>query len=405
MKSNGPASRGTEYFCFADPAGFSGQKAAMELVMNGLAQRGWLCRSLPLPVLDRTGGGFPRLRHFMAMFLAWLRAAQLLFARGSGLWLGLGQTRASFVRDAIPVFFGRLGLGRSRIVLSLNGSLFMHWEKNSLDASMFRFLLKQAGIVTVVGEGQRARLIAWGVPASQVHVVVNSCDMAPSSALAVREKHAGAAEVDAAVHCLFLSSLIDTKGYPEYIEALHRLSTLAGPRVEAVLCGRLVLRDFRDRFSSVTEAGQWIEREMSEINRGARVRVRWVKGAKGADKAALFRGAHLFVLPTRYAVEAQPLVLLEAMASGCAIITTRAGEIPTILDERSAVFLREPTTDALVDELQALVADSATRARLANAAHTRYLDCYQIERHLDQWEKLLNPSGKWRVRGSRRNGG
>jgi glycosyltransferase involved in cell wall biosynthesis len=82
-------------------------------------------------------------------------------------------------------------------------------------------------------------------------------------------------------------------------------------------------------------------------------------------------------------------VLLEAMASGCAIITTRAGEIPTILDDRSALFLATVSTEALATALQTLVADAAARTRLAQAAHARFIERYQIERHLDQWEALF----------------
>jgi glycosyltransferase involved in cell wall biosynthesis len=241
----------------------------------------------------------------------------------------------------------------------------------------------------VVGEQQRARLIALGIPQTRVAIVVNSCELELAPDEAVAAKHPPAADPVRAVRCLYLSSLIDTKGFPEYLEALHRLSALAGPPVEAVLCGRLVASEFSSRFHDAASAEAWIETRIVEINRRERVRVRWVKGAAGADKAALFREAELFVLPTRYAVEAQPLVLLEAMASGCAIITTRVGEIPTILDDHSAMFLPTASTDALTTALQTLVADAPARARLAHAAHARFRECYQVERHLDQWETLL----------------
>jgi hypothetical protein len=256
---------------------------------------------------------------------------------------------------------------------------------------VFRFLLRNAGTVTVVGEQQRKRLIALGIPNPRVAIVVNSCDLDLVPAEAVAAKHPPVSDPKRTVRCLYLSSLIDTKGFPEYLEALHRLSTLAGPPIEAVLCGRLVASEFSSRFHDAVEANQWIENQIVEINRSERVRVRWVKGAAGAEKAMLFREAELFVLPTHYAVEAQPLVLLEAMASGCAIITTRAGEISTILDEESARFLPTVSTDALASTLQTLVVDATARARLAQAAHTRFMDRYQIECHLDQWEALLTP--------------
>ncbi len=382
--------RGPIYFCFADPVGFSGQKAATELIIQGLAARGWNCRRLPQPVMEReSASGLARARHLRRMLISWIRSLRLLFTRSGHLCVNLGQTRAAFLRDAIPLLLGRLGLGRSRVIVSLHGSLFMRWADVSLEARVFRFLLGNAGVVTVLGNGQRERLLNLGLTSMRVAVVVNSCDLEPLLTTAVLAKHSSARVRDQPVRCLYLSSLIDTKGFPEYLEALRLVAALFGPRVEAVLCGRLIASEFSERFANIAEAEQWIEREMAEINRSARVRIRWIKGAVGAEKAALFREADVFVLPTRYAVEAQPLVLVEAMASGCAIITTRIGEIPTILDERSAEFIPEVSSDALAAVLQSVTANLSIRLQLAVAAHARFMERYRRERHIDEWERLL----------------
>jgi glycosyltransferase involved in cell wall biosynthesis len=379
--------RGSVYFCFADPVGFSGQKAATELVIRGLEARGWNCRRLPQPVLERSTGGIGATWRYAATLLAsWLRCVRLLFARGAWLCVNLGQTRAAFVRDAVPLLLGRLGLGRRRIIVSLHGSLFMQWREGSLEVRAFCFLLAQAGLITVLGERQRARLLELGLPGERVVVLVNSCELEPIARDAVIAKHRAGAEP---IRCLYLSSLIDTKGFPEYLEALRLVAAQPGPRVDAVLCGRLVTSDFSGRFATVAAAEQWIERELAGINAETRVRVRWVKGAMGADKAELFRTADLFVLPTQYAVEAQPLVLLEAMASGCAIVTTRIGEIATILDERSACFVPEVSAAAVAKALQRLIGGPETRRDLATIAHARFCERYGREQHLDAWERFL----------------
>ena len=385
-----PFRRGSLCFCFADAKGFSGQKAATELVLNGLRRRGWDCQKLPQPVFDRAGGGLLAWIGYVARLLAaWMRSVRLLGGRGAWLWIGLGQTRFAFVRDGVPLLFGRLGLGRSRVVVALNGSLFMQWPLDSLEARVFRFLLHHVGTVAVVGENQRARVQAFGVSGLRVEVVVNSCELEIASSAGVAAKQQVAAPPHDAIRCLYLSSLIDTKGFPEYLEALLRLSKIDGPKIQAILCGQLVASEFSERFRDNPSAEEWILRTIADINRGSRVCVSWINGAAGADKAALFRWAQIFVLPTRYPVEAQPLALLEAMASGCAIITTRAGEISTILNDACAVLLSAPSTDVLASGLQTLAADTVTRARLAFAAHARFVEFYQVERHLDQWETLL----------------
>src|SRR4051812_35626850 len=113
---------GRIYFCFADPVGFSGQKAATEIVMRGLASRGWRCVRRSQPVLNRGQGGSSAVaRYFADLLMAWVRALPMLDSRGSWLNVNLGQTRVAFVRDAVPLLVGRLGLGRERVSISLHG--------------------------------------------------------------------------------------------------------------------------------------------------------------------------------------------------------------------------------------------------------------------------------------------
>jgi glycosyltransferase involved in cell wall biosynthesis len=383
---------GSIFFSFADPVGFSGQKAATELVIKGLSARGWACRRLPLPVLRDSGRPTGPVSFAAGLLAAWGRALRLSTARGAWLCVNIGQTRSAFIRDGVPLLIGRASLGRRRICIVLHGSLFMRWARDSFDARAFVFLLGNAGVVTVLGESQRARLIDLGIPASRVIVVVNSCDAEVLSEEAVRAKHDPHRSGPRRLKLLFLSSLIDTKGYPEFLGAVRRLAEWGGPAIEAVVCGRVAPSEFSERFRDTAAAENWIQEQVDAINRSSRSTARWVKGAVGAEKAALLREADVFVLPTRYPVEAQPVALLEAMASGCAIVTTRAGEIPTILDGDCAVMLETASTDSVEAALQTLVINPERRLRLGSAALKRFVDRYGVERHLDNWEAFLEPA-------------
>ena len=384
--------RGPVFFCYACPAGFSGQKEATEMIMRGLQERGWDCRALPQPVLDRDSGRGWALPRFAAGLLgAWLRAVQLLFTPNARLCVNLGQTPVAFARDAVPLLLGRLALGRERVVLSLHGSLFMGWDSGAVRTRVFLFLLRQGGLTTVLGENQRRRLLALGLPAGRCAIVINSCALPPLAAGQMQAKWADAAARHRPLRVLHLSSLIASKGFPEYLEALAALARRGGPAIEAVLCGKVAASDFQDRFPDNAAAERWIVEMIARINSSGRVTARWVRGAVGAEKAALFQAADVFVLPTRYAVEAQPLVLLEAMAAGCAIITTRAGEIPTVLDATGALFLGAGSTDELAAALGPWAAQPALAESYARAAHRRFLEQYSLDRHLDGWAQRLAP--------------
>src|SRR5262249_46225723 len=54
------------------------------------------------------------------------------------------------------------------------------------------------------------------------------------------------------------------------------------------------------------------------------------------ELAALFRHAHAFVMPARY--EGFGLPVLEAMACGCAVITSNAGSLAEVAGDGAQVF-------------------------------------------------------------------
>jgi glycosyltransferase involved in cell wall biosynthesis len=307
------------------------------------------------------------------------------FSRRSVLHVSLGQTWTSLIRDGVPLWLARARRRKKRVVISLNGSNFMEWNGQRLVARVFIRLLKLAQVVTVVGESQQKRLIALGIPRETVRIVPNTCDVTCLDERQVSEKQQGADPI----RILFLSSLIDTKGYPEYLEAMTALSAKPGPFIEAILCGPLTASQFSERFQSNMEAGQWIESKIAEINSSSRASARWIPGARGDAKWVLYQKANIFVLPSRYRVEAQPVVLLEAMAHGCAIITTSIGEIRTILSENEARFLSAGSAEEVAEAIEQLVLDAAERQRLALAGLRRFQREFALNRYVQRWEGIF----------------
>lgn len=378
------------WFAYADAKGFSGQKAATLLVISGMRARGAECLAVPQPVRPRDSSSSWKeyVGYVMALLATWVRSYLLVFRRGDWLHVNIGQTRMSLLRDGIPVLFGRLGLGRSRVVISLHGNLFMSWDPSSVNARLFGAILRQAGTVTVLGRRQLDRLVEFGVPRGSLHIVPNSCDQAPLPQAELEQKLAEHSQKP--VRVLHLSSLIASKGYPHYLEALKILARQKGAKIEAVLCGRVVGSEFDGRFANAMEAETWIDAALCAVNESDQVSVRWVRGAIGEAKTALFIDADIFVMPTHYAVEAQPLVLLEAMALGCAIITTNVGEIGAILDPNSALILPESEPQLIADAIMRMVNDSALRRQLARAAHARFMNEFHLPRHLHLWEEIFS---------------
>lgn len=89
----------------------------------------------------------------------------------------------------------------------------------------------------------------------------------------------------------------------------------------------------------------------AEITRwGLGERVTMLGAITQEELAQLHRIAHVFVLCSAY--EGLPLVVLEALASGTPVVTTKCGETPKLLTADSGVVCEQPTPDCIADALR-----------------------------------------------------
>ena len=109
------------------------------------------------------------------------------------------------------------------------------------------------------------------------------------------------------------------------------------------------------------------------------------------DVPDLLRTAHIFVHPCVWQ-EACPLGVIEAMASGCALIASRAGGIPELVsDGRTGLLVPPGEPEPLAAALKQLLSDGGLRRRLARAGRQEAVERFGLEAcvaaHLDWCEE------------------
>lgn len=126
------------------------------------------------------------------------------------------------------------------------------------------------------------------------------------------------------VRVLFLALCSRDKGVFDALESVA-LANAAGAAGRHALRFRLVVAG--------TFPTPELEREFDERTRelGHQDRVERIGFVQGEAKLAALRAADLFLFPTYYSAEGQPLSLLEAMAHGLPLVTTRWRAIPGLL--------------------------------------------------------------------------
>jgi glycosyltransferase involved in cell wall biosynthesis len=94
--------------------------------------------------------------------------------------------------------------------------------------------------------------------------------------------------------------------------------------------------------------------------------------------------AAVAALPSRQ--EALPMFLLEAMAHGCAVVTTPVGQVAELV-QGCGILVPADDPEALADGLHRLLADPAMVAEVADAGRARVRERYSAERVARQVER------------------
>lgn len=109
----------------------------------------------------------------------------------------------------------------------------------------------------------------------------------------------------------------------------------------------------------------------------------WVRGA---DKNKCLKESGIFLFPSYY--EGMPMAVLEAMAYGMAIVTTRVGGIPHLLEDGGSGYLCEPgDIEGLSKRLLELSKDGDKRRKMGERARQKAIADYSMESHI---KKLMD---------------
>lgn len=372
---------------------FSGQTASTVLIKKLLTGNEFTFQDIYLYPFKRSTKNaiFAILEWVYKTILTIPSILSLLISSKSILYINLGQSYFSFLRVLwwyLPIHIIKWNLP---VVISLNGHSFIRWNTADYKTLLFKRILNSARIVTVVGGVQKSKLIEIGVTEDKILIIPNTIDGEILNEQIISGKQRDI--LSKPVEIMFLSLLVESKGYPEYLEALLLLAkSKFHVKINAIICGPVVKTSYCTRFKSTDNAKTWIMEMVDQINNvpDSNVNIKWIPGAKGIEKQSLFNSTQIFVLPTYYPNEAQPLVILEALASGCALITTTAGEIPTTVTSKEALILTHINSETIANAIMNYIADDKMRIEKVFAGLKLYNDKYSLDIYRQNWIDIFH---------------
>ena len=317
------------------PEPITGQSVACQVFFDALQQQ------YRVELINLSKAGFRQGVSSSARVLEVLNILWTVMRKRRGadvIYLTVSESIAGNLKDVLIYLIcaGRL----RRVVIHLHGGAGMS-EIMRGRPPLLRWLnamfLKRLGAVIVLGRTHTA-IYRGVVPEASLHVVPNFA----GDDLFTTGEHVQAKFLrPSPLRLLFLSNLLPGKGHDELLAAFLSLPEETRNGLEL---------DFAGGFES--------ERQKSDFQRriDGVANVRYHGTVTGDRKKALFHRAHVFCLPTYYPYEGQPISILEAYASGCAVIATdhsgigdvfRDGENGLQVEKRSAPDLRRAIAQAL----------------------------------------------------------
>ena len=313
-----------------------GISVAFDLVVRGFKAQG-----LPHRVVDigstessRRVGTFTLSRAFemlrsVVQYWRYLLPSQQVY-------LLVGLSRAAFLRDLLIVWSAHL-LGR-RVVLHVHSGgygLFHDAQPRWIKKLVVETLLCADAIV-VLGELLREQVAFLANADAIVRVVPNGLPFEPESDSAANK----ALHPLEPIRLLYLSNLIETKGYLDCLEACRILYQERGIPVRFDFCGGFVQHMSGSIWKSGQEAADHFSNEIKRLDLADVVTYHGI--VTGVAKEQFLSEAHVFILPTYYDWEGQPISIIEAMAFGMPVIATRFRGIPELVVDNHNGFLVEP---------------------------------------------------------------
>lgn len=232
------------------------------------------------------------------------------------------------------------------LVTTLGGDVY--GLTDPLSRAVIRWVLRRAGHVTTMNADMRQRLLDLGAPPERTHVLPMGADVA-----GVREAAVGVVRQPRRV--LFVGRMVEKKGATVLLAALRKIGDIDGLQVHVVGDGPLRTQ---------------LERQARELP------VTFLGALPRTELAREYAAAAVVVVPSVSAASGDqdglPVVLLEAMAAGCAVIASDlAGINEAVQQDVSGVLVPPGDAGAVAATLTALLEDEPRRRRLGAAALER----------------------------------
>lgn len=175
------------------------------------------------------------------------------------------------------------------------------------------------------------------------------------------------------VEVLYLSNFIESKGYKDILAAIKNINTN-------------IVFNFAGIFFAEKEKVEFLN--FIKNNRlGDKAIYHGL--VDGESKKSLLFKSNIFILPTYYPKEGQPISIIEAMGNGLSVITTKHAGIPDIVTEKNGVLINPKSPSEIITAID-ILCDSNLLIEIAKENRRKVLKNFKEIDYLKRLERIFN---------------
>jgi glycosyltransferase involved in cell wall biosynthesis len=353
------------------PPPLNGQSLASQVILNDLKLENRIDlvninKSRPKTTIDQIFRFFFILKQSLFLSFKSSKADRIYFT--------ISESKLGNIKDLL--FYILCFNSLHKMIIHLHGgagmSIIMNRENKILAKTNVFFLKRMKGVI-VLGESLRL-VYADKINASKIFVVPNFAqDYLFLDEISIIKKN----EDCKIVRLLYLSNLINGKGYVELLDAYFSLPEKTRQRIQIDLAGE---------FKTEGEKAKILNKILNHPN------ITYHGIVIGNKKKALFSNAHVFCLPTYYPYEGQPISILEAYAAGCVVMTTNHSGIPDIFkDSKNGYLVDKKSSESISRVIEKIVIDADRNLLLKKALYNSNLanEKYRAVKYCNELKKVI----------------
>lgn len=174
---------------------------------------------------------------------------------------------------------------------------------------------------------------------------------------------------------IYLSNLMTEKGVFDLLDALEIL-TKNNVKFEAKIAGGI-------------DAS--VEEEVKQKLNNLPICVDYLGLVYAEDKKEMLEWGNVFVFPTYYAMEGQPISIFEAMATSNIILTTKHAGIPDVFEEEvNGFYIEKRSPNSIAIKLQMISEDMRRYIEISDRNMQEAFEKYRVESFIDKLYNILN---------------